>query len=59
MKILIETSKDAVTYNVTGQKESTNDELMRAVAFLELVKAELIEAIDRGMGFEVFEKDGR
>ena len=42
MNITINTTEDGAEYNIVKLETATNDELSRAIAYLELIKQELI-----------------
>ncbi len=54
MKILIKTTKDSINYEIIEVEDVSNDEISRAIAFLELVKRELLDKY--GFDYEVLEK---
>jgi len=56
MKITINTSEEEVNYTIDNEnKKPSNDEITRAITFIEIVKAELLKNIK--MDYEVFQDD--
>lgn len=56
MIILIKTEKDSIDYKIDNlNKETTNDEISRAIMYLESIKLELLKNINND--YEVFEND--
>ncbi|MCK4522465.1 MAG: hypothetical protein KAU20_07870 [Nanoarchaeota archaeon] len=55
MEIIITTDKDSVEFNISRGKETSNDEITRAVAYLEIIKQDLLQELKHD--YEVFEED--
>ena len=45
MQIIINTTRDSVTYQVQHETSTTNDEISRVITHLEIIKLELLEEL--------------
>ena len=55
MEIRIITSEEGIEYGISSRKDTSNDEITRAIAYLEIIKTELLQELNHD--YEVFEKD--